>query len=154
MKATGLTSGALYSQFKNKDDLCVQAICAALDAMLAEYGAVVDARGVDGLKEIVGAYLADRHRDDVSGGCVFAALAGDMARSSAGGRRAYQLRVRSLIDLFTRGLGVGPERARRQRAEVMVSTMLGALTLARAVDDLDLARRLLAAAREGVLAQF
>jgi AcrR family transcriptional regulator len=40
MKAAGLTSGALYSQFKNKDDLCSQAICSALDAMLAAYGSI------------------------------------------------------------------------------------------------------------------
>src|SRR5258708_29340246 len=93
MKATGLTSGALYSQFKNKDDLCTQAICGALDATLDSYRAAIRQHGKDGLRLIVERYLSDSQRGDVAGGCTFAALGGDMAKAGPRSRRSYQHRI-------------------------------------------------------------
>ncbi len=152
MKATGLTSGALYSQFKNKDDLCTQAICGALDATLDSYRAAIRQHGKDGLRLIVERYLSDSQRGDVAGGCTFAALGGDMAKAGPRARRSYQQRIQAMIDVMAGGLDDAEAApARRARAELIISTMLGALIFARAMSDAAEAGKLLAQARASVL---
>src|SRR6266496_2109245 len=83
MKAAGLTSGALYSNFKNKEDLCAQAICVALDQVLDRYRAVLAEHGSEGLGLIVDEYLSDAHVSGVASGCPFAALGSDMAKAAS-----------------------------------------------------------------------
>lgn len=135
MRAAGLTSGALYSHFKKKEDLCTQAICVALDQMIERYRGIIRERGREGLKFIVEEYLSEAHAGSVAGGCTFAALGADMAKSSAGAKRAYELRITALVELFVEGLAVGPEKERRAKARHILSAMLGAITFARSMRD-------------------
>ena len=151
MRAAGLTSGALYSQFKNKDELCSQAICGALDAMLAAYGAIVRERGQEGLRSIVSSYLSTRHAGDVAGGCTFAALGPDMAKASPRARKSYEARIHELVGVFAEGLSGHGEAARRAKAQRILATMLGGLTYARAMSDQDARDEYLAKLRSSVL---
>lgn len=154
MKAAGLTSGALYSQFKNKDDLCTQAICSALDATLEEYQKMVRERGKEGLKFLIERYLSDGHAAEVRRGCTFAALASDMAKANPHAKRAYELRIQALVQIFVDGLGEGSETARRAKAQHLLSSMLGALTFARAMSDAKAANQLLAQVKARVLREL
>jgi TetR/AcrR family transcriptional repressor of nem operon len=135
MRAAGLTSGALYSHFKKKEDLCTQAICVALDQMIERYRGIIREQGRAGLKFIVDEYLSEAHAGSVAVGCTFAALGADMAKSSAGAKRAYELRITGLVELFAEGLAIGPERERRAKAQHILSAMLGAITFARSMRD-------------------
>jgi len=154
MRAAGLTSGALYSQFKNKDELCSQAICGALDAMLASYGAIVRERGREGLRSLVASYLSARHAGDVEGGCTFAALGPDMAKASPRARQSYEARIHALVGIFAEGLGGRDEPALRAKAQQILATMLGGLTYARAMSDLDARNEYLAQLRSSVLREI
>jgi TetR/AcrR family transcriptional repressor of nem operon len=151
MKAAGVTSGALYSQFKNKEDLCTQAICSALDEMLDAYRAIVREQGREGLKLIVAKYLTKEHASNVPGGCAFAALGSDMAKASSRAKRGYEVRIQALIQLFADGLGPGPAAERRAKAQQILSTMLGAMTFARAMNDASARNELLLQARTTAL---
>ena len=135
MRAAGLTSGALYSHFKGKEDLCTQAICVALDHMIERYRGIVREQGREGLKFIVEEYLSEVHAGSVAAGCTFAALGADMAKSSAGAKRAYELRITRLVDLFAEGLAIGAEKERRAKAQHLLSAMLGAIAFARSMRD-------------------
>jgi len=147
MKAAGLTSGALYGNFKNKDDLCMQAICVALDGIVDRYRGILRERGRVGLKLIVDEYLSEAHRGGVAAGCTFAALGADMARASAAAKRAYELRIQALIDVFTEALQQGAEKERRAKAQHILSAMLGAITFARSMRDPEAASELLSQVR-------
>ena len=151
MKAAGLTSGALYSQFKNKEDLCTQAICSALDAMLDSYQKIAREKGREGLKLIVSKYLTEAHAGDVSGGCTFAALGPQMAKATPRARRAYEQRIHALVQIFVDGLGAGSEKERRAKAQHILSSMLGALTFARAMGDTDAGHEFLSQVRSQLL---
>jgi len=154
MKAAGLTSGALYSRFKNKDDLCTQVICSALDAMLDAYRKIVRERGKEGLKLIVSQYLSASHASNVAGGCTFAALGSEMGKATARAKRAYEPRIHALVQIFSDGLGAGSETERRARAQHIVSTMIGALTFARAMSDADASSTFLSQVRSRVLREL
>ena len=151
MKAAGLTSGALYSQFKNKEDLCTQAICSALDAMLDSYQKIAREKGREGLKLIVSKYLTEAHAGAVSGGCTFAALGPQMAKATPRARRAYEQRIHAMVQIFVDGLGAGPEKERRAKAQHILSSLLGALTFARALSDGEASKDFLSQVKAQVL---
>jgi len=154
MKAAGLTSGALYSRFKNKEDLCTQVICGALDKMLNGYRKIVRERGKEGLKLIVSQYLSTTHASDVPRGCTLAALGAEMGKASARAKRAYEPRIHALVQIFVDGLGTGSEAERRAKAQHILSTMLGALTFARAMNDADASHDFLSQVRSRVLREL
>ena len=93
--------------------------------------------------DVVDAYLARAHRDSPGDGCVIAALGADVARQP-----------KPVCDAFTRGLKqslallatLAPRRGGARRddeAIVALSSMAGALILARAVDEEAFSRRIL-----------
>ena len=74
-------------------------------------------------------------------------LGSDAAREGAGVRRALTDYVAARLGWIA-GLFGGSAAARRKRAIATLSGMVGALTLARAVDDPALSKEILTAARE------
>ena len=92
------------------------------------------------------AYLSDAHCADRSEGCALAALSADLAREGKGVRHAL---TEDVVQRFARiaGFFKGAETSRRKRAIATLSGLVGALTLARAVDDPALRKEILVAAR-------
>ena len=100
------------------------------------------------LAAILDQYLSGEHRDDPGRGCLYAALAADIARhDSPALRRVLTDSMRAMITFLARVIPGRSTAARRQQALAQLSAMVGALVLARAVDDPDLSDEILAAAR-------
>jgi TetR/AcrR family transcriptional repressor of nem operon len=92
-------------------------------------------------------YLTARHRDRPGEGCIYAALAADVARQNSPAlRRAFTVGLRPLIDTLLQIVPGRSKAARQQKALACLSTMVGALILARAVDDAELSDDILATA--------
>jgi len=138
-EAAGMTHGSLYSQFGSKERLAGEALSRALSTSLARMS---DAGTLD---DYITRYLSADHRDRRGDGCVVAALAGEIPREGAAIRHSFTDAVRAVmkrIASLMRG-----RRKSEDEALAIVATMVGALTLARAVDDPELSDRILAAAR-------
>jgi TetR/AcrR family transcriptional repressor of nem operon len=140
MREAGLTHGGFYGHFGSKDQLAAE----ALESALAQ-GADNLSRYTD-LDGFVNGYLSDRHWADRGQGCGIAALGADMAREGKGVRRALTEHVSARLKWIA-GLLKGTQASRRKRSIATLSGLVGALTLARAVDDPALAKEILAAAR-------
>jgi TetR/AcrR family transcriptional regulator, transcriptional repressor for nem operon len=141
MGAAGLTHGGFYGQFGSKDDLAAEAVTRALARNMERQ------RRFANLDDLVSDYLSERHRDDRANGCAVVALGADIARQGGGVRRGLTAYVRTQLDRYARLFRDHTAASRRKRAIVTLSGLIGALTLARAVDDPTLSNEILAAAR-------
>lgn len=143
MKFAGLTHGGFYGHFASKEDLMAQACARALEGSLDAMRQVAERDGGNALSVIASAYLSPSHRDQPGEGCVLAALGAEAARHGLPVRSAFTQGVRSAVDMLTRLLTGKSKRAKRERALAIYASMVGALVLARAVDDAELSDEVL-----------
>ena len=143
MAAAGLTHGGFYRHFRNKEHLVSEALAAAGDNAIATIDRYI-AKG--GLNALVDGYLSKSHRDSATPVCPFAALGSEMARS---GKETKAAATEILERLFVTLAGNSPNREEaRSAAIVVLSTMIGAMTLARVVADRDLSSEILDRAKK------
>lgn len=148
MKAADLTHGGFYGHFGCKDDLSVEATRRALAASAVRWRSIVAEAGDKPYPALLENYLSSRHRDDPASGCALSALGTDAARSSPALRGAFAEGLQRLLDILTDALPGFSKPARRRKAVAAMATLVGAVTLARAVDDPALSEEILDAARQ------
>jgi len=136
MSAAGLTHGAFYSYFSSKEELVTHACEHVLLGKGGSHPVLED------LMDFAKYYLSDTHRNDRSGGCLFAALGTDTARSSEGTRDVITQNVRDQIEKFSESAPGRNAPERRRAAVGSWAAMIGAVVLARAVNDNALADEL------------
>ena len=152
MKAANLTHGGFYGHFASKDDLVAQASQRAMARAAVNWGTVVAGAPDKPYAALLKHYLSPRHRDDPGKGCAFAALSADAARSGESVRRAFAEGLEPLIDIIAKAVPGRSRAARRRKALAAMAALVGALMLARAVQDAPLSDEILDAARQELLA--
>jgi len=154
MKEAGLTHGGFYGHFGSKDDLAAEACTLALAKAAERWGMAADEAGGpdDPLAAIAGFYLSAAHRDAPASGCPIAALGVDAARQDGPVRRAFTDGLRPFVEVLGRLVPGRSWAARRETALATLSAMVGAVILARAVDDPALSDDILAAAKARITA--
>jgi TetR/AcrR family transcriptional repressor of nem operon len=132
MQAAGLTHGGFYKHFGSREDLVAEAADRAFaEADRAAHEVTEGAQ--DPLAAFVDWYVSTEHRDNPATGCPVAALGADVPRGDERVRAAYRRQVERYLANLERLIG-GGEDARRA-ATVALSTLVGSIVLARAVDD-------------------
>jgi TetR/AcrR family transcriptional repressor of nem operon len=162
MKAADLTHGGFYGHFASKDDLVAQASRRTLARAAANWTKLVEAAPDDPYAALLKHYLSPKHRDDPGQGCAFAALGNDAARSGKTVRKAFAEGLAPLLDILAQSIPgksiVGKsvpsksKAARRRKAVAAMATLVGALTLARAVEGTPLSDEMLEAAHRELAA--
>jgi TetR/AcrR family transcriptional repressor of nem operon len=161
MKAADLTHGGFYGHFASKDDLVAQASRRTMTRAEANWTKLVEAAPDNPYAALLAHYLSPKHRDDPGKGCAFAALGNDAARSGKIVRKAFAEGLAPLIDILAQSIPgkstpgkstpgkSAPDKskaARRRKAVAAMATLVGALTLARAVEGTPLSDEMLEAA--------
>jgi TetR/AcrR family transcriptional repressor of nem operon len=133
MKRAGLTHGGFYGHFASKDDLAAEITA----RVLGRQGWLERLTGKrhPAMGDVVRNYLSSRHRDDPGHGCLFAALGSDVSRQPRVVRRAFTDGLRKRLDTVRELLPGRSAADRRQKAIAVMAGLVGALVLARAVDD-------------------
>jgi TetR/AcrR family transcriptional repressor of nem operon len=157
MKAADLTHGGFYGHFASKDDLVAQASRRTMTQAAANWTKLVEAAPDNPYAALLAHYLSPRHRDDPGKGCAFAALGNDAARSGKGVRKAFAEGLVPLIDILAqsfpgKSIPNKSKAARRRKAVAAMATLVGALTLARAVEGTPLSDEMLEAAHRELAA--
>jgi AcrR family transcriptional regulator len=152
MKDAGLTHGGFYAHFASREAMLAEAADrAGAEGVAAVARLAAAATPQKPLQALLRGYLSKAHVEAVETGCGVAALCSETPRQAPEVRRAATRRIKEMIDLVTRqSPGWGQPRAHDQ-ALVTVATMVGALVLARAVDDPRLSNALREAALEHLI---
>ena len=154
MKSVGLTHGGFYAHFGSKEAMLAEAADRAGAqgiAALERVAAAVPPQ--EALQALIRAYLSKAHADGVAIGCPVVALGSEMPRQAPEVRRAATRRIKEFVDLVARQSPDWGLPGAHERALVTVSTMVGALLLARAVDDPKLAEDVREAALDRLTSQ-
>jgi len=151
MKAADLTHGGFYGHFASKDDLVAQASERAMARAATNWGKVIADAPRNPYAALLNHYLSPRHRDDPGHGCAFAALSGDAARCGKPVRAAFAQGLEPLIELVAAAIPSRSKVTRRRKAVAAVAELVGALILARAVENSSLSDEILGAARHELL---
>ena len=136
MKAAGLTHGGFYAHFPSREAMLAEAADRAGGesvAMMERIAASAPPQQV--LPAMMQAYLSKEHLEEIETGCATAALGSEMPRQAPEVRRAATRRIKEMIDLVARQSSDWGQPGAHERALFTVATMVGALVLARAVDD-------------------
>jgi AcrR family transcriptional regulator len=143
MKDVGLTHGGFYAHFASREAMLAEAADQAGAETVATLTRIAAAAPPQqALRSMIQAYLSKEHLEEVETGCPVAALGSEMPRQARKVRRAATRRIKEVIDVVARhSPGKGAPGA-YEHALVTVATMVGALVLARAVDDPKLSKAL------------
>jgi TetR/AcrR family transcriptional regulator, transcriptional repressor for nem operon len=162
MKAADLTHGGFYGHFASKEDLVAQSSRRSMARAAANWTKRVEAAPDNPYAALLAHYLSPKHRDDPGRGCAFAALGNDAARSGKIVRKAFAEGLAPLIDILAQSIPGKPiagkstpdksKASRRRKAVAAMATLVGALTLARAVEGTPLSDEMLEAAHRELAA--
>ena len=132
-----LTHGAFYGYFRSKEALIAAAIGEALPPPPDK------AKPRRPAADFADGYLSVKHRDNRANACLFSSLGTEAARGSADLRHRMTEAIRRRIDhLGTEAEGDAADENRRA-AIAAWSAMVGAMVLARLVDDDQLSKEIL-----------
>jgi TetR/AcrR family transcriptional regulator, transcriptional repressor for nem operon len=145
MKEAGVTVGGFYKHFGSRDELVVEALATAFKDLDVWEEHTAD------IGQLVQNYLTEAHRDDPGTGCAMGALLGDIGRGSKSARAVYSERVKRSLTFTSALLPSGPRSDKRGRALLILSALLGAINLSRAVSDPDFSRELLHSVRDQLI---
>jgi len=153
MAEAGLTHGGFYRHFDSKDALAAAAVESAFAHMRARLEQIT-AKAPAGKKmaALIDTYLTEAHRDQPQHGCVMASVGMEAQRAGGVVQAAYEDGIARLLALFAAQID-GPTRQQcNDRAQVVLSIMVGGLLLARALrSDAAASKRALANARRAAL---
>ena len=137
MKEAGLTHGGFYAHFSSRDAMLAEAADRAGEETAAIAKNIFAKAPQDqALQALMNAYLSNEHIANIESGCSLAALGSEMPRQAPEVRNASTCRIKEMVALIEERLSEQPNA--REEALVLVSTMVGTLLLARAVDDPEL----------------
>src|SRR6202166_1197351 len=145
MREAGVTVGGFYKHFGSRDELVVEALAAAFKDL------DVWEEHTAHMAHLLQNYLTEAHRDAPGTGCAMGALVGDMTRGSKSARALYTARVKRSLAFFSALLPSNRRSDERRRALLILSALLGAINLSRAVSDPNLSREILHGVREELI---
>ena len=143
MREAGLTHGGFYRHFDSREHLVADAVQRALSQGSASTIGAGQIGGRRGYTKLVDGYLSAWHRDHPESGCGVAGIAADVTRSGGSARTAYSHQVRECFAVLADLIDNPVREVREREAVVTLSVLVGAISMARAVDDPDLSQQIL-----------
>ena len=143
-----LTHGGFYAHFADKEELVVEACIAALDQSLK---IIVTNLETDGFPAVLEYYLSEEQRDHPAAACMLPALAAEVARRTPSSREAFTKKLTEIYAIIAEYMPGETPAHKLDKVSVMFASLVGAVSLARAVSDPVLSNTILGSTREHLL---
>ncbi|MEX3011720.1 TetR/AcrR family transcriptional regulator [Hoeflea sp. TYP-13] len=134
MAAAGLTRGGFYNHFKAKEDLYAETLLAYASRRREDNGNAPQCGG-EAARDMVRRYISSTHLGDIDAHCPLMALPSDVAHAGPVARAAYTQVLEAMVQFFEMNLEPESGLSARERALSLSATCVGAMVLARTVDD-------------------
>jgi TetR/AcrR family transcriptional regulator, transcriptional repressor for nem operon len=136
MAEAGLTHGGFYAHFASKDELVVAAMAQMFDEAVANFERLTGGKPPAlALRTYVDSYLSVKHKDARDSGCPLSSLAADLPRLDPPAREVFALGLSRLSGALANLLFALKGGDCEPLALSALAEMVGALALARGVDD-------------------
>ncbi len=150
-KEAGVTSGAFYAHFASKAEAFREAIRAGLIQFTEAVGYFQQEYGADWLAQFAQFYLGEKRSCDLAESCALQSLSAEVARSDVATRELFQAELLKAAQAFGAGLSHAEAEADQDAAWAHMAMLIGGVTLARAVQDPELADRIATAVRKAAV---
>jgi TetR/AcrR family transcriptional repressor of nem operon len=152
MKDAGLTHGGFYAHFASRDALISEAFAHAMQQATGRWRKRAE-QAPEGkrLASIVNGYLSTEHRDDAGNGCALPSLGVEASRANPKIRKAFTNKLEEMVEVIAEQFHDLPPKAARREAIAVVSTMMGAMILARTAGTGEFSDEILSAGRYAAL---
>jgi len=156
MARAGLTHGGFYAHFASREAM----IDAAVETMFADMRRRFDWANEAGLSadkrmlRYIDFYLSQEHRDHRESGCPLPSLPNDLARDDGQARRIFGEGLAALTQRMAGLLAELGEADAPTAATALVAELVGAVALARAVDDRAQSDAILARTRAAIARRY
>lgn len=144
MSAAGFTTGAFYSHFGSREAL----LKAIVDNELGKTVALFAGQDRAALERGIQRYLHLQHVDHPEAGCLLPSLTAEVARANDETRQSFEQQLTELVASVQDGLGD------HVNAWAILTQMVGAVMLARALHSDEARKVVLSAAKESILSQL
>lgn len=136
MQRAGLTHGGFYAYYKNRDELVAEAIA----EMFSGTGRMLDASLAgsppkEGLAALLDFYLSEANVRNIEKGCAIPALSSEASRMPLAARRTFEEGVQMFQTRLAAALKDAGCAEEESLARSVLAEMVGALTLARTMQD-------------------
>lgn len=146
MAAAGFTHGGFYGHFGSKEELLGEACRRIFQDRARVVGEALQGEQ-DPLAVLAAQYLSLEHLAEPREGCPVPILSAEVGRFPGPLRQAFSEGLSAMIEGVAATLPEGSTEDRRGETIRALATMVGALSMARGVEDPELAKEILAAAR-------
>ena len=154
MAAAGLTHGGFYRHFNSKEELVVEAVAMGLEQLVLKSERAASQGTEAALKHAL-EYLSSANRDDIGGGCTFASTGSELVRADEKTRHvaseAFKRTIQGLVPFICPATCAAEDSDQTSLAIGVLTNMIGALTMARLVDDPELSERILEVTRRRLI---
>ena len=150
-KEAGVTSGAFYVHFASKATAFHESVAQGMSDLKQGIRHFQREHGQNWWTEFVHFYLSTKRTCDLSESCVLQTLTPEVARADASARATFEAELLNVATIMTTGPASADAPSDVDAAWSALATLIGAVTLARAVNDPALSERIAAATEEVLL---
>jgi AcrR family transcriptional regulator len=150
-KEAGVTSGAFYVHFESKAAAFRESVAQGVSDVATAVGQFQADHGAGWWREFVRFYLGEKRRCGLAESCGLQSLASEVARADESSRGAFTTEFQKVASAIASGPPTKDGPADLEEAHAALATLIGAVTLARAVNDPATARKIASSAERVLL---
>ena len=152
MNDVGLTQGGFYNHFGSKEALVRECVTNGASAAAERLASKVAASRGESYRTLINSYLSSEHRDHPETGCVAATLSSEVSRRPDETRAAFTEGYGGMVELIVSTL---PDTVRGKRRRTLAmsvfASLVGTLSLSRAVGGAALSDEIISLGRQSAL---